>query len=150
MLKSTKLSNPHSFFPSYYALARCIINSSRVQPGVALKRYSLRPHLPCYHFHHSGRHGSSANHPLLSADALPSPTTSIHRMDQLGKEAPNDYTPIHHIPHNFGTKFCQTGDNITAHTNFLLSCNIGHYGKGNRSRLTLLQRCSAHTMTCRI
>src|SRR5882757_7040938 len=39
---------------------------------------------------------------------------------------------------------------ITAHTNFLLSCNIGHYGKGNRSRLTLLQRCSTHTMTCRI
>src|SRR5882757_9212421 len=38
---------------------------------------------------------------------------------------------------------------ITAHTNFLLSCNIGHYGKGNRSRLTLLQRCSAHMMTCR-
>src|SRR5882757_5044295 len=38
---------------------------------------------------------------------------------------------------------------ITAHTNFLLSCNIGHYGKGNRSRLTLLQRCSTHTMTCR-
>ena len=39
---------------------------------------------------------------------------------------------------------------ITAHTNFLLSCNTGHYDKGNRSRLTLLQRCSAHTMTCRI
>src|SRR5882757_514354 len=37
---------------------------------------------------------------------------------------------------------------ITAHTNFLLSCNISQYGKGNRSRLTLLQRCSAHTMTC--
>src|SRR5882757_6157742 len=35
-----------------------------------------------------------------------------------------------------------------AHTNFLLSCIIGHYGKGNRSRLTLLQRCSTHTMTC--
>src|SRR5882757_10991129 len=26
---------------------------------------------------------------------------------------------------------------ITAHTNLLLSCTIGHYGKGNRSRLTL-------------
>src|SRR5882757_146308 len=38
---------------------------------------------------------------------------------------------------------------IMAHTNFLLSCNIGHYGKGNRPRLTLLQRCSTHMMTCR-
>ena len=47
----TKLSNPHSFFHSYYALARCIISTCRVQPGVALKRYSLRPHPHCYHFH---------------------------------------------------------------------------------------------------
>src|SRR5882757_4306597 len=38
---------------------------------------------------------------------------------------------------------------ITAHINFLLSCNIGHYGKGNRSRLTLLQRCSTPKITCR-
>src|SRR5882757_9736467 len=35
-----------------------------------------------------------------------------------------------------------------AHTNFLLSCIIGHYGKGNRSRLTLLQQCSTLMMTC--
>src|SRR5882757_8395635 len=97
MLKSTKLSNPHSFFHPYYALARCIISSSRVPPGVALKRYSLHPHLHCYQSHHSRRHGSSANHPLLSADALPSPTTTFYRMDQLGEEAPDDYTPIHQI-----------------------------------------------------
>src|SRR5882757_3291894 len=44
---------------------------------------------------------------------------------------------------------CKICVNITAHINFLLSCNIGHYGKGNRSRLTLLQQCSTHTMTCR-
>src|SRR5882757_8159334 len=84
MLKSTKLSNPHSFLTPYYALARCIISSSRVQPGVALKRYSLRPHLHCYQFHHSGHHGSSANHPLLSADASPSPTShSINRISPV-------------------------------------------------------------------
>src|SRR5882757_7487598 len=35
-----------------------------------------------------------------------------------------------------------------AHTNFLLSCIIGHYSKGNRSRLTLLWQCSTPTMTC--
>src|SRR5882757_2513182 len=46
-------------------------------------------------------------------------------------------------------KFFQTGDNIMAHTNFLLSCNISHYGKGNRSRLTLLQQCSTLMITCR-
>ena len=67
-------------------------------------------------------------------------------MDQLCSRAPNDYTPIHHTHFNFGMKFFQTGDNIMAHTNFLLSCNISHYGKGNRSRLTLLQRCSTHTI----
>src|SRR5882757_7437856 len=64
--------------PPYYALARCIISSSQVRPGVALKRYSLRPHPPCYLSLCHGHHGSSANHPLLSADALPSLTTTSY------------------------------------------------------------------------
>jgi len=52
--------------------------------------------------------------------------------------------------YNFGTKFFQTGDNITAHINFCYHAPSVTTTKGNRSRLTLLQRCSTHTMTCRI